>query len=67
MIEDVVSVVAEAERIESFDPLVDLYGVWTTDLAERYLPIEGAPPAKSVWSRSRRRFGCGGWPTATTT
>lgn len=29
-----------------FDPLVDLHGLWTTELAERYLPIEGAPPAK---------------------
>ncbi|WP_132110805.1 Uma2 family endonuclease [Actinocrispum wychmicini] len=29
-----------------FDPLVELHGVWTTDLAERYLPIEGMPPAK---------------------
>lgn len=28
-----------------FDPLVDLDGMWTTDLAERYLPIEGMPPA----------------------
>jgi Uma2 family endonuclease len=37
---------AEAGRSESFDPLVDLYGIWTTELAERYLPIQGAPPAK---------------------
>ncbi|GGP83830.1 Uma2 family endonuclease [Saccharothrix coeruleofusca] len=29
-----------------FDPLVDLAGMWTTDLAERYLPIDGVPPAK---------------------
>lgn len=29
-----------------FDPLVELYGLWTTELAERYLPIDGAPPAK---------------------
>lgn len=29
-----------------FDPLVELHGLWTTELAERYLPIEGAPPAK---------------------
>jgi len=28
------------------DPLVELRGRWTTDLAERYLPIEGLPPAK---------------------
>jgi Uma2 family endonuclease len=31
---------------ESFDPLVDLYGLWTTAFAERYLPIKGAPPVK---------------------
>ncbi len=29
-----------------FDPLIDLDGLWTPELAERYLPIEGAPPAK---------------------
>lgn len=29
-----------------FDPLIELHGLWTTELAERYLPIEGAPPAK---------------------
>jgi len=29
-----------------FDPLVELRGLWTTELAERYLPIEGLPPAK---------------------
>ena len=28
------------------DPLVELRGRWTTELAERYLPIEGLPPAK---------------------
>jgi Uma2 family endonuclease len=26
-----------------FDPLVELYGVWTTELAEHYLPIPHAP------------------------
>nr|WP_232327996.1 Uma2 family endonuclease [Kibdelosporangium sp. MJ126-NF4]CEL15836.1 hypothetical protein [Kibdelosporangium sp. MJ126-NF4]CTQ93761.1 hypothetical protein [Kibdelosporangium sp. MJ126-NF4] len=46
MIEEMIPMFAEASRAESFDPLVDLYGIWTTDLAERYLPIEGAPPAK---------------------
>lgn len=30
----------------SFDPLVDFDGLWTLELAERYLPIEGAPPAR---------------------
>jgi len=29
-----------------FDPLVELYGMWTTELAEHYLPVPGAPPAK---------------------
>lgn len=29
-----------------FDPLVELRGLWTTKLAERYLPIDGLPPAK---------------------
>lgn len=29
-----------------FDPLVELYGLWTTQLAERHLPVEGAPPAR---------------------
>lgn len=29
-----------------FDPLVELHGLWTTQLADRYLPIEGVPPAK---------------------
>ncbi|WP_246843410.1 Uma2 family endonuclease [Allokutzneria sp. NRRL B-24872] len=31
---------------ESFDPLVEFAGVWTTDLAERYLPLPDAPPMK---------------------
>jgi Uma2 family endonuclease len=46
MLEEAVPVFAETRRNGSFDPLVDLDGVWTTDFAERYLPIEGAPPAK---------------------
>ncbi len=29
-----------------FDPLVEFEGSWTTELAERYLPIPGAPPSK---------------------
>ena len=28
-----------------FDPLVELAGLWTTELAERHLPIDGMPPA----------------------
>jgi Uma2 family endonuclease len=31
---------------EPFDPLIDLDGLWTTELAERYLPIPGAPLAR---------------------
>jgi Uma2 family endonuclease len=46
MIEEVVPMFAEARRSESFDPLVDFDGIWTTELAERYLPIQGVPPAK---------------------
>ncbi|MFC7618400.1 hypothetical protein ACFQV2_38590 [Actinokineospora soli] len=34
-----------------FDPLVEFEGVWTTELAEQYLPIPGAPPpSTSVWT-----------------
>ncbi|GAA2811839.1 Uma2 family endonuclease [Saccharopolyspora taberi] len=29
-----------------FDPLIDLDGLWTPELADRYLPIPGMPPAK---------------------
>lgn len=29
-----------------FDPLVDLAGLWTTKLAERFLPLDDLPPAK---------------------
>lgn len=35
-----------AAPARQFDPLVDLAGLWTTELAERYLPIPGVPPAK---------------------
>jgi Uma2 family endonuclease len=31
---------------QPFDPLVDLDGLWTPELADRYLPIDGAPPAR---------------------
>lgn len=30
----------------AFDPLVDLDGLWTTKLAERYLPLPGVPVGK---------------------
>ncbi|GAA4841347.1 Uma2 family endonuclease [Saccharopolyspora rosea] len=34
------------EPNSSFDPLVELNGLWTPELADRYLPIPGMPPAK---------------------
>jgi Uma2 family endonuclease len=37
---------AVAVHNEPFDPLIDLDGLWTPELAEHYLPIEGAPPAR---------------------
>jgi len=40
-------VVVTAPMVPSgFDPLVELRGLWTTELAEHYLPVEGLPPAK---------------------
>lgn len=32
--------------VDDFDPLVELAGMWTTDLAHHYLPIDGAPAAR---------------------
>lgn len=29
-----------------FDPLVDLDGLWTTELADRYLPLPELPAAR---------------------
>jgi Uma2 family endonuclease len=29
-----------------FDPLIDLDGLWTVELARRYLPIDGMPPVR---------------------
>ncbi|GAB3546979.1 hypothetical protein J2S53_003112 [Actinopolyspora lacussalsi] len=29
-----------------WDPLVELHGLWTPELADRYLPIPGMPPVK---------------------
>jgi Uma2 family endonuclease len=31
---------------QPFDPLIDLDGLWTPELAEQYLPIDGAQPAR---------------------
>lgn len=30
----------------TFDPLIDFDGLWTTDLAERYLPLPELPYAR---------------------
>lgn len=34
------------DPMAGFDPLVELNGLWTPELADRYLPIPGMPPAK---------------------
>ncbi|GAB3922576.1 Uma2 family endonuclease [Kribbella albertanoniae] len=52
-----------------FDPLIDLDGLWTVELAERYLPIEGMPPARyeAVGGRIRmspREGSANSWATA---
>ncbi|SDP74012.1 Endonuclease, Uma2 family (restriction endonuclease fold) [Actinopolyspora xinjiangensis] len=44
--EGVIPVAAPAHDTGAFDPLVELRGVWTPDLADRYLPIPGMPPVK---------------------
>ncbi len=41
-----IPVAAPAYDTGAFDPLVELNGVWTPDLADRYLPIPGMPPVK---------------------
>ncbi|MDR7302089.1 Uma2 family endonuclease [Haloactinomyces albus] len=42
----VMTVAAPAYDPDEFDPLVELHGLWTPELADRYLPIPGMPPAK---------------------
>lgn len=37
---------ASSMEPDDFDPLVEFYGQWTTELAERYLPIPGIPVSK---------------------
>lgn len=44
--EGVMTVPARAYGLDEFDPLVELHGLWTPELADRYLPIPGMPPAK---------------------
>ncbi|GAA1132601.1 Uma2 family endonuclease [Kribbella jejuensis] len=39
-----------------FDPLIDLDGLWTVELAQRYLPIEGMPPARYEAAEGRLRM-----------
>ncbi|HET6741971.1 MAG TPA: Uma2 family endonuclease [Kribbella sp.] len=39
-----------------FDPLLDLDGLWTVELAQRYLPIEGMPPARYEAVEGRLRM-----------
>ncbi|HZX02924.1 Uma2 family endonuclease [Kribbella sp.] len=40
----------------SFDPLIDLDGLWTVELAQRYLPIDGMPPARYEAVQGRLRM-----------
>ncbi|MET7280922.1 Uma2 family endonuclease [Kribbella sp. NPDC005582] len=52
-----------------FDPLVDLDGLWTVELAARHLPIDGMPPARyeAVEGRLRmspREGSANSWATA---
>ena len=37
---------AHVEEFDDFDPLRDFAGMWNTHLAERYLPLPGAPFSK---------------------
>jgi Uma2 family endonuclease len=39
-----------------FDPLIDLDGLWTVELAQRYLPMEGMPPARYEAAAGRLRM-----------
>ena len=39
-----------------FDPLIDLDGLWTVELAQRYLPIKGMPPARYEAAAGRLRM-----------
>jgi Uma2 family endonuclease len=39
-----------------FDPLIDLDGLWTVELAQRHLPIEGMPPARYEAAAGRLRM-----------
>jgi Uma2 family endonuclease len=39
-----------------FDPLIDLDGLWTVELAHRYLPIDGMPPTRYEAAAGRLRM-----------
>jgi Uma2 family endonuclease len=39
-----------------FDPLIDLDGLWTVELARRYLPIDGMPPTRYEAAEGRLRM-----------
>jgi Uma2 family endonuclease len=39
-----------------FDPLIDLDGPWTVELAHRYLPIDGMPPTRYEAAEGRLRM-----------
>src|SRR5215216_1515860 len=39
-----------------FDPLIDLDGLWTVELAQRYLPIDGMPPTRYEAAEGRLRM-----------
>jgi Uma2 family endonuclease len=61
--------VAVAVHDQPFDPLIDFDGLWTPELAEHYLPIEGAPPARyeavnGKLVMSRREGSANSWASA---
>jgi Uma2 family endonuclease len=56
-------------REHPFDPLIDLDGLWTVELAQRYLPIDGMPPARYEAAEGRLRISpregsANGWAAA---
>jgi hypothetical protein len=42
--------------VRPFDPSIDLDGLWTVELARRYLPIEGMPPTRYEADNGRLRM-----------
>jgi Uma2 family endonuclease len=43
-------------RERAFDPLIDLDGLWTVELARRYLPVDGMPPTRYEAVNGRLRM-----------